>query len=572
MLSIIDPLEKPPAGAHHFVRSAARRIVAAAAQTGSKVDRLDCCKRLLAGDSATLDLAGWGDQFSRLGRAERHYRVSALYMLLMSPRRRQQLAAYFTPPHLSNHIFDRLRIHGFTPDRDRILDPASGGAAFLVPAADLLHSRLKKQQRSAPEIIAAGRNLLHGVEIEPGLAQLSEILISDVFSEELATCGEVHLGAILRANALRLQKPTIGYDVVVSNPPYGRVFRASKRITERWAPVITDGHVNTYAIFICLALEQVKPGGLVAVLVPTSFISGPYFANLRDHILKESEVLELNVVDKRTEEFIDVVQDTCVLLIRRRGGTGPEVTPTSAPILSSGSSGAPGALDLPQSGDRPWALPSHDPADGGLFSSKLSDLAAYGYRAKAGYFVWNRSADRLADREFPLKGEIPLIWARNVRAGLPVTPAARPAKGKGENLVSFAAVPADSPAIIREESIVLQRTTNRSQSRRLVGGIVEQSLADEYGGYVTENHTVVITRTVERPAVSIELLLRLLNSKAVDDRYRRISGTVSVSTKILRMLPLPPPALLESLVASGLDIESAADEAYRSVTAPNSLE
>jgi adenine-specific DNA-methyltransferase len=69
--------------------------------------------------------------------------------------------------------------------------------------------------------------------------------------------------------------------------------------------------------------------------------------------------------------------------------------------------------------------------------------------------------------------------------------------------------------------------------------------ADVIGGrgFVTENHTIVIVPDpARRQQLPLRTVCRLLNTMAVDDRFRRMSGSVSVSTKAFRDLPLPAAA------------------------------
>ncbi|MGO7423213.1 SAM-dependent methyltransferase, partial [Rhizobium ruizarguesonis] len=129
------------------------------------------------------------------------------------------------------------------------------------------------------------------------------------------------------------------------------------------------------------------------------------------------------------------------------------------------------------------------------------------------------------------------------------------------SLKSFVTINPGSTAIIRGQSIVLQRTTNRNQPKRLVGGLVSRDFADRNPtGYVTENHTIVVLPDPQqKQAVAIETLLELLTSSIVDDCFRRVSGTVSVSTKVLRELPLPNPEAL----AAGFQAFSSPEEAIR---------
>src|SRR6266852_596241 len=79
--------------------------------------------------------------FSGLPSDERHYWIASLYALLMPEARRRRLAAYFTPPHLARYAIDALVDAGIDPGKHRILDPASGGAAFLVPLAEKIAER-----------------------------------------------------------------------------------------------------------------------------------------------------------------------------------------------------------------------------------------------------------------------------------------------------------------------------------------------------------------------------------------------------------------------------------------------
>ena len=59
-------------------------------------------------------------------------------------------------------------------------------------------------------------------------------------------------------------------------------------------------------------------------------------------------------------------------------------------------------------------------------------------------------------------------------------------------------------------------------------------------GFVTENHTIIIVPDpAKRQRLPLHVVCRLLNTAEVDARFRRISGSVSVSTKALRVLPLP---------------------------------
>lgn len=151
---------------------------------------------------------------------------------------RRAQAAYFTPPHLSEALLGLVRGEGFDPLRQSAIDPAAGGAAFLSTLAGQMHALGMKPR----QII--GR--LRRFEIDRGLASLSERLIGDRIGTSIADGSIVSVKEALRA------KLTAKYDLVIANPPYGRVSPADVR-DDVWQHVCHPGHLNKYALFTELA-------------------------------------------------------------------------------------------------------------------------------------------------------------------------------------------------------------------------------------------------------------------------------------------------------------------------------
>lgn len=526
--------------------------------------RLEICSDLLAGR--------YPDHFSKLTtafissliRAERHYLIGAVYALLMSQKRRKRLSAYFTPPHISSHIVDQMTSLGLNLSVDTVVDPACGGAAFLVPLAAKMSTNYNVGAEPAAAIDQILRRLV-GFEIEPGLATLSETLIADVLgvAPEIVLTKVVHRGNALKAGELGLPL----FDAVITNPPYGRVYKAKRSTVESWSHVITDGHVNTYALFVALSINIVRPGGLIALVIPTSFIGGPYFSKLRSAIRLETNLIQVELIQERSEAFLDVVQDTCILYARRKSPEDAATAPTPNVYALDAKRGRRllGALQMSPLDGGVWALPTenqNEVAEASFFDPRFANLSTYGYIARSGYFVWNRNREKLADRLFPEPDELPLIWASNIRANQVIIVGPRDSKTSAA-IASFVQVSPNSSAIIRCPAIIIQRTTNKSQSRRLIVGSVPQEVIDKFGAYVTENHTIVVEpEALAEQKLSTTQMRQLLSSAAVDEMYRKVSGTASVSTKLIRHLPLPDPQKLTEIMLREPDFESAVREAY----------
>ena len=545
--SAVEPCENEP--------RAKRRIRTlrdiAANFGGSNLTPLDICQAIIENRLANSSIR----QFFSLPQEEKHYWVSSLYAALMPQGRRRRLATYFTPPYLTRYVIDVAVEVGVKLGKDRILDPASGGAAFLVPLAMRIAKDLQRSGRDSEYILRVIESTLSGIEIQPSLTKLSHILLASSLRSHLSETGRNLNITIQRSNALKLRPPDRPFGAILGNPPYGRVLRPSRGLLSRFDHVISAGYVNLYALFVEQALRWVRPGGVICLIIPMSFIGGPYFEALRKRILESSNVLRLDPIDKRGDVFLDVNYDICVLTLRKKDGRKPRISATSSLLLIDRPPIPLGQLDLPITpSGRIWALPDGTRNDR-LFQRGLSTLSEYGYMVRAGYFVWNRERNRYRTGFKPRATEVPLYWAHNIRPNVPCVPHEA---NNNSGHIGFVNFSGHSSAIVQTDAIVLQRTSNRRQKRRLIAGLILKKTAPGNKGFVSENHTILI---VPDPAkfqrMSIYQLCRLLNSEAVDARFRRVSGSVSISAKTLRQLPLPD----ASAVRKAFQISKTDDEA-----------
>lgn len=508
---------------------ALRRLAATVKKSGC--EPLQICTDLIRRRNSPSPIHQFIDQVPD---EERHYWIASLYALLMPSEQRHKLSAYFTPPHLAAHAVYMLKTHGFVLGQSRVLDPASGGAAFLVPLANEIATELRSQGKNARQIIAAVSKTIAGIEIDPELARLSKLMIFDLLRPELARTQKKLSLSIKERDSLHAKTKPV-FDAVIVNPPYGRIFKPDDDLVEDYAEVISLGHVNRYALFIRQAVKWSKPGGVICAIVPMSFLGGPYFSELRRFILAHCHILSLDPIEQRSELFLDVLCDVCVLTLRKSGTVLKIPAPTSSLLRFPLAPKSLGKLDIPDEiSGRIWALPNKDHSDS-FFEAGYSRLSDYGYAVRTGYFVWNREQDRYRTGKHPRLKEVPLYWAHNIKANKVSYPAV-----DDQLNVGLAAIGRESPAVIRTDAILVQRTSNSRQKRRLVAGVIRQRSVPGSAGFVSENHTLLIVpEKGKKQVVDLATLCRLINSDAVDSRFRQISGTVSVSVRALRELPLP---------------------------------
>lgn len=520
--------------------SAMLRLARAAAnalrsEATSDASRSKFCRDLLRNTSLNGRPAEFATALSKIPIDERHYWVGTFYTLLLDPAVRKEQATYFTPPNLAEVVLDLALEAGFDLEKDDVLDPAAGGAAFLSTIA----GRAKEEGIKPTE--ASYR--FNGIEIDRGLAALSRTLIADRLG------AKTRRGMIISGDALKTKIPA-SYDLVIANPPYGRMSEAEAAGLP-WQEVCHRGHINKYALFVDLCVRHAKPHGIVALVIPSSFRAGPLFSRLRRHIRSECQVLAIGTVAKRNRLFVDVAQDVSVLILRKG-----EPHRSDAPVAFH-TIGAPTSsralAKLPEGVEDPWPLP--DQSDEFVGGCTLAD---WGVDVRSGYFVWNRQLDRLETN--PAKGTaFPLVWAKNVQPDRLCRPSGK--KGHGIDFVTFEK---PSRAIVRGPALVLQRTTNEKQPRRIISAVVDPNVVKQWGGFTTENHTIALTASTQE---RVELLCQLLNTAEVDRRYRRVSGTAAISVSLLRELDLPSPeAFANALKRCSGDAEEAARSAYMTST------
>ncbi len=511
-------------------RLAAREMAASASTPQA---RADICLDLLDEVGAERRIEDLRRALHVLPIDERHYWIGTLYTLMLPSKVRRSQATYFTPPAVADAVVDLAIEAGFNLSSDDVLDPAAGGAAFL--------STIAGRMASAGLVAKDVAYRLNGIEIDAGLATLSRRLIADRLGSALPR------DVIVVGDALKVEIPA-AYGLVIANPPYGRMSIEEVRGLA-WRRVAHSGHINKYALFAELCFRHAKPGGVVALVIPSSFRAGPLYDRMRSFIRSRGEVLTIGSIAGRDGVFLDVAQDISVLIVRK-GKAHRADAKVRFPVLGVMSPPTPiieQALP-PRSGDA-WPLPAIDP---GMVGG--ATLADYGVTAKSGYFVWNREQTRLVSKLGRRRG-YPLVWAKNVRAGEPCRPS-----GKTGTKIDFATFNEDSAAVVSTPAAVMQRTTNDKQPRRLVAAMVDPAVVGRWGGFVTENHTIVLTG---KDPKRLALAVALLNTSAVDLRYRRVSGTAAVSVTLLRQLDLPSPSLFRAalLDAKG-DAEAAAFAAY----------
>lgn len=165
---------------------------------------------------------------------------------------------FFTPAPVVACCYDLLARH-LVPGA-QIVDPACGDGAFLRGA---LERGLTPPER------------LHGCDVDPALVAL------------LQAAG---LTQVRQADGLASDsQPAGAFDLVVGNPPFGVTTAAGDR-----------RGLASEVRFLLRALELVRPGGLVALVLPSGVLANERLRALRAELLERTSVLAVLGLPRQT--------------------------------------------------------------------------------------------------------------------------------------------------------------------------------------------------------------------------------------------------------------------------------
>ena len=508
--------------------------------------------------------AGAADLAEAVGReaaplpvGEAVYFLTGLYTALLGSRERGALGAFYTPPALANRLLDLAEEQGVNWRTARVLDPASGGGAFLLPAAERMIAALPK---AAPAFALGqvGARLV-GYELDPYAAGFGQNAVELQLADLTAAAGRLAPQVVHVTDTLD-EPPYEDFDLVVGNPPYGRVTLTPEQ-RRRYARSLY-GHANLYGVFTDIAVRWTKPGGVIAYLTPTSFLSGHYYSALRQMIAEEAPPAAIDFVQARSGVFEDVLQETLLAAYKR--GAAPAraqvhyvqvANEREAKVVRNGTIG------LPSPASQPWLAPRH-PGHSPLIAvaeTMPARLADWGYEVSTGPLVWNRFKGQMRERRGT--GVHPLIWAEAVTADGRFVFRAE----KRNHAPYFKLERGDAWLLVEQACVLVQRTTAKEQPRRLIAAELPAEFVEAHGGVVVENHLNMV-RPAFRPSVTPAAVAAVLNSRIADQLFRCINGSVAVSAFELEALPLPSPKAMssvEGLVSSGAGADAIEAELAR---------
>lgn len=164
------------------------------------------------------------------------------------------------------------------------------------------------------------------------------------------------------------------YNLIIGNPPY--VVCDKDDVPEIYRE-FSIGRPNLFCTFMIHSLSMLSSGGILAFIIPTSFLNSAYYAKLRNHMKKTGTIKKI-INFTSDNKFIETQQATIGLIYQKH----EEIVPTECNHSI-------------KFGENFIFAVNSDDIRAVLHGS--TTLAKMGLTVKTGTVVWNQHKDKLTD-------------------------------------------------------------------------------------------------------------------------------------------------------------------------------
>ena len=106
----------------------------------------------------------------------------------------------------------------------------------------------------------------------------------------------------------------ISYDLIIGNPPFCVI---DKKIIDKNYYNYFDGRPNTFIIFLLKSLKLLKDNGIIAYILPKSFLNCIYYNKTRKLIIENYSILHLSLAN---DKYLETTQETIIFIIQNKKG------------------------------------------------------------------------------------------------------------------------------------------------------------------------------------------------------------------------------------------------------------
>jgi len=223
-----------------------------------------------------------------------HQVISDAFESIVSYASKGSQGQFFTPKNVVDLMVNILK-----PDQFKyLLDPASGTAGFLISSMNYVWDKLDS---SSMEVAAKAEEKkeyamlrLFGIEKDNFLAKISKSYMAILGDGKAGLFVEDSLNKKHWSDTAKDEIRDDYFDYVLTNPPFGKDVKVQEETKEKYQ----FDKVNL--IFVERALELLKDGGILGIILPETVFHSPTNSNVRNELFFNHNI----------KAIIDIPHDT----------------------------------------------------------------------------------------------------------------------------------------------------------------------------------------------------------------------------------------------------------------------
>lgn len=208
---------------------------------------------------------------------------------------------YFTPRVIIDAAVKMLNPHR----KEYVIDPACGSAGFLVHAMQYVWN--KNNMKSKESKSAYAGKYIWGIDFEEKTTKISRAIMliagdgkTHIYKEnslEFTKWSEELRKSLEREELVKDAKNSkeLDFDILMTNPPF------AGEIKEGWLKALYDivpeskkkpgSSIGRHILFIERALDMIRPGGRLAIVLPQGIFTNTNDRYIREFIMKKARIL-----------------------------------------------------------------------------------------------------------------------------------------------------------------------------------------------------------------------------------------------------------------------------------------
>ena len=246
--------------------------------------------------------------------------------LTESKAKRKEEGIYYTPSYIVDYIVrntvgELVKNKKTDVSKIKVLDPACGSGSFLIKTFDVLneyHSKKESYSQNKLDMSGTGttystklsilKDNIFGVDLDKQAVDIAQLNLLLKVAEKKRRLPILQQN-VKNGNSL-IDDPSLagdkafkwneefaeimgngGFDVVVGNPPYFKIFENDLINKTEDYKEIKSGMMNASAVFINRSLKLIKNGGHLGMIVPKMLSFTDSWDKIRHKILSEYKIL-----------------------------------------------------------------------------------------------------------------------------------------------------------------------------------------------------------------------------------------------------------------------------------------